>query len=82
MTPPLHCDKPARPYARLYGPKRRPHSIEHGFMCSVCGEIRLSVNPPRLTETTTADDLLREEGIKFDESLTYEQINNARLQPL
>ena len=68
MTPPLHCNKPARPYARLYGPKKRPHSIEHGFMCSVCGEIRLSASTTQTPTENTADDLLREEGIKFDES--------------
>lgn len=67
-----HCGQQAKPYAKLYGKKGRPHSIESGFRCDVCGQHRVPFGlevPDRAEEY----EKLRMEGIAFDESLNNKQ---------
>lgn len=67
MNPPIHCGVPAKLKVRLYGKKGKPHSIEQSFDCPKCGQIRLPVGNKFIPDNF---DAIREEGIKFDESLT------------
>lgn len=64
-----HCGKPAVLYAKPYGCPR-PHSIELGFACQVCGEHRIPTGRSFSQEPhVLAMDVIRENGIQFDASL-------------
>lgn len=70
---PIHCEKPAKPYAKLYGRKGRAHSIESGFRCEERGQIRIPSGQVDFSDMATMDSI-REAGILFDEKLSLGQI--------
>lgn len=67
---PIHCGQPTKQYVKVYGLKVK-HSIESGFKCVVCGQIRVpDISKPFDRSDMDKMDAIREAGIKFDESLS------------
>jgi hypothetical protein len=78
MTPPSHCGTVCKNYAYMYkNSKGKPHSIEIGWKCVVCGEGRIpasSINPP-LSSYMRGMEEVRLDGIEFD-SQVANRLNN------
>lgn len=65
MKPPIHCGKPAKPYFKKYFEGKICHSIEWGFQCPVCNQIRIPTGEPLDQSFMAGLDALREQAIAF-----------------
>lgn len=65
MKAPIHCGKPAKPYFKKYLEGKICHSIEYGFQCAVCGQIRLPTDEPLDQSFMRGLDAFREQQIAF-----------------
>lgn len=63
---PTCCNKPATPYFQKYGDQKRPHSIEWGFRCLICGRIRIPTGEAMDMSYMNAMPAVREAGMEWE----------------
>lgn len=74
---PICCNQAAKEYRKLYyWPNGVPHSVEAGFKCRVCGNVRIPYSTQPYPDRTEEYEVIRLDGIAFDNSLPNNLLHN------